>query len=115
MKNFIENIHFNKDIDENKNVRVKSKNIVEVVNDGKWIEKDCSNTIDRIIGVGRKILFKHFIENKGKEERLEDLSEVLQQYYIGLMNSSNEYHKLKRELYFVIKNNTIYLMENTTT
>jgi hypothetical protein len=66
-----------------------------------------------MISKGRKILFKHFIENKDKEERLNDLSEVLEQYFIGLINSSNDYHKLKRELFFVIKNNTIYLMQNT--
>ena len=110
---FIEDVHFNKDIEENMNIRMKTKDIIEVVNDGKWVEKSCSNTIDRIIGVGRKILFRHFIENKETEERLDELSEVLQEYYLGLMNSSQDYHKLKKDLYFVIKHNTIYVMQNT--
>ena len=110
---FIESIHFNKDIEENMNIRMKTKDIIEVVDDGKWVEKSSSNTIDRIIGVGRKILFRHFIENKDTEERLDELSEVLQEYYLGLMNSSQDYHKLKKDLYFVIKHNTIYVMQNT--
>jgi anion-transporting ArsA/GET3 family ATPase len=109
---FIENTHFNKDVKENMNIRLKTNDIIEVVNKGRWIEKDFSNTIDDMISKGRKVLFRHFIENKEKEERLNDLSEILRDYFIGLGNLSNDYHKLKRDLFFVIKNNTVYLMED---
>ena len=110
--NFIENVHFNEEIKENNNIRMKTKDILEVVDNGKWIEKDCNNTIDEMIMKGHKVLFRHFIDNKDKEERLNDLSEVLQEYFLGLINTSTDYYKLRREIYFVIKNNTLYLMQN---
>ena len=108
MVNFIKNIHFNKNIQENMNVRMKNKNILEVIEYRKWIERDCNNTIDDMIEKCRRILFRHFLDNMDNKEILQESSDIIRNYFVDLEKcSSQQYYKLRREIYFVIKNNNV--------
>lgn len=116
IKDLLTEIHFNPDVPENKNIRVKSKkqNLMETYNDqGEWMAADKTRTLDELIQKGYKIMFSHFINTKETDnvvkEREEALTEWLQK--VGLKSGKpNEYYQLRRDMFVLILNNTLYVV-----
>lgn len=64
-----------------------------------------------MIKKGYKILFQHFINNP--DETSHELSEQIRSYFVNLMNKEpSVYYDLRRELYVMIMDNTLYVLTN---
>jgi hypothetical protein len=117
LKDLLNEIHFHPDHPENNNIRVKSKkhNLLErVEDDGMWVQCDKNNTLDEMIRSGYRILFAHFLNNKDTDDDLKTREESLCAWFTDLCcKSGNEYYRLRRDLYVLILNNTVYLLGKT--
>lgn len=111
--NLLKRIHFDPDAPQNNNVRVKSKkqNLLEkVIEDGSWQQCDKNNTLDDLIRKGYKILFAHFLETKEDNDHVKENEHVLQNWFIDLSSKKGEYFRLRRDLYVLVLNNTVYFV-----
>ncbi len=111
----IENIHYNDNVPENKNLRFKSskKNTFEKYLDEQWMECDASNTLDELIRKGYRVLSRHYDENfRGKPEYEEDdmKREAIEMFRFLADTSSVKYCSVKRDIRFLIKNKTFYVI-----
>jgi hypothetical protein len=109
----LQHIHFNPEIPENRNVRLKShkKNMLELFRDGQWVTCDKSATIEDLIGKSYKILYKHFIDSI-EEPEFKEREEYLQTYFTNIgSKSGNMYYQLKRNLYIMVYNESLYVIE----
>jgi hypothetical protein len=111
----IENIHYNKDVPENNNIRFKSNknNTFEKYYDSKWIECDASNTLDELIRKGYRVLSKHyadyFIENP--EYYDDDIKRLAIERFRFLADTAcQQYCSVKRDIRLLIKNKTAYVV-----
>lgn len=114
MKNLIQQIYFNPGIPENHNVRYKSKkqNLLETMGmNQRWIECDQSTTLDDMISKGHKVLCKHFIDSINEKE-VKERQECVQMWLAQMASKTGKkYFDLKRDLFWMIKDNTVYLFE----
>jgi hypothetical protein len=114
LKELINIIHFNSDVPENKNIRVKSKkqNLIETINPvGEWEQSDKTTTLDNLIRKGYKILFSHFINKKDSDQDIKQREDYISMWFTDLCSKSgNEYYRLRRDLYVLILNNTFYVV-----
>lgn len=113
VKNLVKHIHFNPEIPENQNIRLLSKkhNLLQIFRDGQWHPCDKNNTLDEMIKKGYRILHRHFIDNRN-ETSLE-LSDKIQDYFVNLINKEPSiYYNLRRELFVMIMDNTLYVLTN---
>ena len=80
MVDLLENIHYNKNVPENNNIRIKSikQNLLEKYQEGEWIECDKNNTLDELIRKGFKILYQHYLCSK--DENIEENKESFFRY-----------------------------------
>lgn len=111
----IENIHYNQNVPENKNIRFKSNknNTFEKYMDEQWIECDASNTLDELIKKGYRVMSKHYDENfRGKPEYDEDdmKREAIEMFRFLADKSSVKYCSVKRDIRLLIKNKTFYVI-----
>ena len=108
----IYNIHYNKDIPENNNLRVKSlkRNLLEKYDKGVWIECDKNNTLDELIKKGSDILYQHYLCTK--DENIQENKDTFFNYFLDISGGSknNEYYSLRRDLFIIVKNNTVYVI-----
>lgn len=115
----IENIHYNKDVPENRNIRYKStkQNTFERFKDNQWIECDASNTLDELIRKGYRILNNHYINNFLNDPAfLEDelRQSVVERFRFLDDPTCNSYFSAKRDVRLLIKNKTIYVVADAT-
>lgn len=111
--NLLSKIHFDQEVPQNRNLRVKSKkqNLLEkVIEDGSWEKCDKNNTLDELIRKGYKILFAHFLEAKEDNEHIKENEHVLQSWFIDLSSKKGEYYRLRRDLFVLVLNNTVYFV-----
>lgn len=111
--NLLSKIHFDEEVPQNRNVRVKSKkqNLLEkVIDDGTWEQCDKNNTLDELIRKGYKILFAHFLEAKEENEHVKENEHALQSWFIDLSSKKGEYFRLRRDLFVLVLNNTVYFV-----
>lgn len=111
----IENIHYNDQVPENKNIRFKSNknNTFEKYMDDQWIECDASNTLDELIRKGYRVLSKHYDETiRGKPEFDEDelKREAIEKFRFLADTNSLKYCSVKRDIRLLIKNKTFYVI-----
>jgi hypothetical protein len=107
LKNFFAKLH---GVPENNNIRVKStkQNLLECFTNGSWIPCDKNNTLDSMIRRGYRILWSHFINNMDVPY---DSEVVIQEYFMKLgSKADNMYYQLRRDLYLMIYNNTLYVV-----
>lgn len=112
LKNLLHQIHFSKDAPQNNNIRLKSakQNLLEKYSEGRWMPCDKNNTLDEMIRRGYKILWKHFIQNID-EPVFREREEILQDYFTKMLSGSdNMYYQLRRDLYIMIMDNTLYVV-----
>ena len=112
VRDLISKIHFDPECPENKNIRIKSKkqNLFEIF-DKEWVQCDKNNTLDEMIRNGYKILFAHFLNNKETINDLKEREDSIATWFIDLCSKQgNEYYRLRRDLYVMILNNTVYIL-----
>jgi hypothetical protein len=112
----IENIHYNDDVPENKNLRFKSnkQNTFEQFTGGEWIECDASYTLDELIRKGYRLMNHHYINNFLNEnpEYIEDpIKQSAVEKFRFLTDTKNiDYHLAKRNIRLLVKNKTYYVI-----
>lgn len=111
----IENIHYNDNVPENKNVRFKSnkKNTFEKFRDNMWIECDASNTLDELIRKGYRILNNHYTNTFLTDPQfVEDelRMSVVERFRLLDDPTCQFYFSAKRDVRLLIKNKTLYVV-----
>jgi hypothetical protein len=115
LPNLIENIHYNKDVPCNHNLKYKStkQNLLEKYVEEGWIDCDASNTLEELIKKGYKILNSHFAEHYMNDPTIYE-DEMKQRAYERFRflsdTTSIEYFAVKRELRLLVKNKTMFLL-----
>lgn len=113
----IENIHYNDDVPENKNLRFKSskRNTFEQYTGREWIECDASYTLDELIRKGYRLMNNHYINNFMTEnpEYYEDpIKQSAVEKFRFLTDTKNlDYHLAKRNIRLLVKNKTFFVVE----
>ena len=89
IRNFVEKLHFDHDVPENKNIRYKStkRKIMEIVENNDWVAKDEKEVVRQII---RKACLKFREYYQQDEELIEKDETQFHQRVIGFLNELNE-------------------------
>lgn len=110
----IDKIHFDNDVPENMNIRLKSrksKTLEKYTHDG-WISCDANNTLDELFTKGYRILFQHFYNVKENHDRVKVNESTLQNWFLQMMDrKTNAYYKIRRDLYMLICNNALFVVQ----
>lgn len=115
----IENIHFNADVPENKNIRVVDDNTMEVFKNGDWISQDADSTITELIKRGWRIL--RFGCNTMKTKVLSEQKMTLEYYekihnwWDSLCQNEDMQEPYKQEILMLCKNGNIYISHRPIT
>jgi hypothetical protein len=109
MQSLIENIHFDPDCPQNKNIQLKSlkHKLVKVYQDEKWNTKPADNVLDELVNKGQTILKKHFRDNREEvEEEMssEEIDEVIEWLAQIFENNEKIRQTLKKELLALLDN-----------
>ncbi len=109
MQSLIENIHFDPDCPQNKNIQLKSlkHKLIKVYQDEKWNTKPADNVLDELVNKGQTILKKHFRDNREEvEEEMssEEINEVIEWLAQIFENYEKIRQTLKRELLALLDN-----------
>jgi hypothetical protein len=115
MTNLIQNIHYNKDVPENHNLRFKSdkKNLFEKWVDSEWRLCDASNTLDELIKKGYRILNSHYTDFLMNDTSLMDdeMKQIMMERFRFLGDTKcTDYYDVKRNLRVLVKDRTMYLL-----
>jgi hypothetical protein len=109
----IKEIHFNPNVPQNKNIRLKStkQNLLEKYYDGQWIPCDKNRTLDELLRNGYRLLYTHFNTNADKPE-FQDKESILMEYFMSTNNRTcSKYYQLRRDVFVMIMNHTgVYLL-----
>lgn len=114
----IENIHYNDDIPENKNLRFKSNknNTFEQYTGSEWIECDASYTLDELIRKGYRLMNNHYVNtflNENPEYVEDSFKQSAVEKFRFLTDTKNlDYHLAKRNIRLLVKNKTYYVVEH---
>jgi hypothetical protein len=111
----IENIHYNNDVPENRNIRCKSlkRNVFEKYIDSEWRSCDASNTLDELIRKGYRILNTHYTQHFMNDPDLieDELKQRAYERFRFLCDKTcNDYFSVKRDIRLLIKDKTLYLI-----
>lgn len=111
----IENIHYNNDVPENRNIRCKSlkRNVFEKYIDSEWRSCDASNTLDELIRKGYRILNTHYTQHFMNDPDLmeDELKQRAYERFRFLCDKTcNDYFSVKRDIRLLIKDKTMYLI-----
>lgn len=115
IKQLLQKIHFDKEAPMNNNIRVLSRkqNLLERFEDGIWKPCDKNNTLDDMIRRGYRILYQHFLDNLLSDE-IKEREDFLTDYFIKLGSRSNNiYYQLRRDVFVMILDNTLYVVGRT--
>jgi hypothetical protein len=112
MKNIpslIENLHFDEDCQENKNIKLKSlkHKIINVFQDDKWVSKPADTVLDELVNKGQTILCKHYKDNKEdvcEEMSIEEIDDVILWLTQIWENNERIRRPLKIELVALLEN-----------
>lgn len=107
----INTIHWDPKVPENKNIRYKTNDYLEVCVDGQWVQRDCTNSLDELMSKGYTILAQYFLNNMFSDPDLSDQqrNEYLHQWISDIGAKKGNYYSQRRELLYTIKNNTLIL------
>jgi hypothetical protein len=111
----LEEIHFNPEHPENHNVRIKNvkQNLMEYVNDGKWVVKKKDEVLEHLIMNGYRVLHTYYKKNKDDvEDELEDfqVDESLQWLRKIYDEDKSLYKELKNDAFLLVMNNKALLI-----
>jgi hypothetical protein len=111
----IENIHYNDDVPQNKNIRFKSNknNTFEQYKDEQWIECDASYTLDELIRKGYRLMNLYYVNNFMNDPELaedEVKKTAVEKFRFLNDTKSIDYFKAKRNIRLLVKNKTYYIV-----
>lgn len=95
----MENIHFDPDCPQNKNIKLQSlkHKLVKVYQDDKWIAKPADHVLDELVNKGQTILRRHYRNNR--EEVEEEMSkEEIDEVVNWLTQIFEDNEKIRRPL-----------------
>jgi hypothetical protein len=112
----LEEIHFNPEHPENHNVRVKNvkQNLMEYVDNGKWVAKKKEEVLEHLIMNGYRVLHTYYKKNKDDvEDELEDsqVDESLQWLKKIYDEDKSLYKELKDDAFLLVMNNKALLLQ----
>jgi hypothetical protein len=104
IRNLLQEIHYNQDVQENNNIRISSvkRKLLEKFVDGRWVVCDQNNTLDEMIKNGYRILFKHLAQLNASDEEAIMRNETANSYLMKLVRKENVYFDLRRDIYTMI-------------
>jgi carboxypeptidase C (cathepsin A) len=112
----LEEIHFNPEHPENHNVRIKNvkQNLMEFIENGKWIAKKKDEVLDHLVMNGWRVLHTYYKDNKDdiqdemENEEIDDSLGWLRKIY----NEDKEMLKqLKNDAFLLVMNNKALLLQ----
>lgn len=117
----LKEVHFSESAPpENNNIRVKNfgkrNNLVEIIDDkGNWVVADKDRMLHAMFRNGYKILWECFMDTqRNNDKEVIEREEALNAWFAELgSTTSKSYYKVKRDLYVLIYNNTMYVLEKT--
>jgi hypothetical protein len=105
---------------ENNNIRVKNfgkrNNFVEIIDEkGNWVVADKDRMLHAMFRNGYKILWECFMDTqRNNDKEVIEREEALNAWFAEIgSTTSKSYYKVKRDLYVLIYNNTMYVLEKT--
>lgn len=109
MLSLVENIHFDPDCPQNKNIKLQSlkHKFVKVYEDDKWVAKPADHILDELVDKGQTILRRHYRNNKEEvEEEMssEEVEEVVEWLAQIFENNERIRRPLKQELLALLEN-----------
>lgn len=119
----VNHIHFSKDA-PSQNMNVFAKNLGKrntfmriVGDDGNWQIADKDIVLHKMLWNGYRILQEYFLDSKTRndadvKEREDSLIEWFSE--VGTI-ASKTYYKVKRDIYVLVYNNTLYVLQKTDT
>lgn len=116
MKELLHKLYFDPNVPENRTIRFKSvkQRLLERMGpEQNWIQCDKSTTIDEMIAKGHRLLLQHFIQNMNNAEISRDnRPEFIQKWMSDICSKSGRnYFDLRRDIFWMIKDNTVYLFD----
>lgn len=115
--NLLNKIHFDPSVPENHNLKIVSKKreVMGTYIDGEWALTDKDSVLNELINKGYTVLFKHYIDTVDK---VEDADKDEHSYFNFLMRAknpkSNVFYQLKKDLFVMIENATLYVVGKST-
>lgn len=113
MIQLIDKLHFDPLVPENKNIKIASKTrqTMHVYRNDNWKLEDNNSVLHELINKGYTILFKHYIDTVDKDEDDRKEEHSLFTYFLSIQNKKSEtYLKLRKDLYLLIENATLYVV-----
>jgi hypothetical protein len=115
----LENIHFDTEHPENRNVRIKNvkKEFMEKFMNGRWIISDQGEILDELLNKGYRIL--HYFSRRNKShiikeyEDIENEYEEMQDWLEDLYSDAKLRNPLKRKLLILFMNDQTLLLEKS--
>ena len=109
MLSLLENIHFDPDCPQNKNIKLQSlkHKLIKVYQDDKWIAKPAEHVLDELVNKGQTILRRHYKNNREEvEEEMskEEIDEVVEWLSQIFENNEKIRKPLKHELVALLDN-----------
>ena len=103
--NMFKDIHFNDDLPENQNLRLKSKKqkMLEKYENGVWSACDMNDTLEGFIKDKSKDLLKCQLRNKDFEPDLSEADSYICSYYNNICSgNNNQVYKIRRVLNAIV-------------
>ena len=96
---------------ENRNVIIDNDNC-KIHKEGKWIDKDKNNTLDKILYKNNTRLFRHYNNHKNDGDIDFNVNnEFYDKYFYDTYHNRNNirYYNLRRDSFFIFKNKEYHL------
>lgn len=106
VRDLIERIHFSADVPANHNIRIQSlkNNLVEVLQNKKWVIMDANEAIEKMINKWCRLLTKFYFDNNND---LEMFSKYVKKCTCEIMDTNNnKYHVLRMRLLLLVTENS---------
>jgi hypothetical protein len=105
VKMMVEKTHFDPNVPENHNVRLKSKKYqqVQVKEDDRWKTKDSNDAVDSMMMKSCKHLMEHYWDSEIKNEDINHHSSLMIQNLMRIRcRNPSVYHTLRRQIFAMI-------------
>lgn len=114
--NLIDNIHYNRDMPANHNLRHKSdkRGTYERFDGAHWLVCDATNTLDELIRKGYRILNTHYMEyfmNDPEFVENENKARALERFRFLSDTNCVDYKNVRRDLRCLVKDKTMYVLQ----
>jgi hypothetical protein len=105
VKMLVQKTHFDPNVPENHNVRIKSTKLqqVQVREDDRWAIKDSDDAVDSMMMKSCKRLMDHYYDSSIKEEDASEHNSLMIQNLMNIrMRNPPVYHRLRRQIFAMI-------------